>query len=65
VAPPHYVVRQSAEPVTNPNVALPPTRLERALDHRHQRSFGCIRICTENVIDLYQRVKVGTKVVVI
>jgi hypothetical protein len=24
VAPPHYVVRQSAEPVTNPNAALPP-----------------------------------------
>jgi lipoprotein-anchoring transpeptidase ErfK/SrfK len=32
------------------------------LDHRHH---GCIRIRNEDVIDLCQRVKVGTKVVVI
>jgi lipoprotein-anchoring transpeptidase ErfK/SrfK len=28
-------------------------------------SSGCIRMRNEDVIDLYQRVKVGTKVVVI
>jgi lipoprotein-anchoring transpeptidase ErfK/SrfK len=28
-------------------------------------SSGCIRMMNEDVIDLYQRVKLGTKVVVI
>ena len=46
-------------------LALPHPRLERALDHRHAVSSGCIRMRNEDVIDLYERVKVGTKVVVI
>ena len=35
-----------------------------ALDHRHQRSSGCIRLTNDDVTDLYERVKVGTKVIV-
>jgi lipoprotein-anchoring transpeptidase ErfK/SrfK len=31
----------------------------------HAVSSGCIRMTNENVIDLYNRVKVGTKVVVL
>jgi lipoprotein-anchoring transpeptidase ErfK/SrfK len=31
----------------------------------HNVSSGCIRMMNEDVIDLYQRVKLGTKVVVI
>ena len=45
--------------------ALPHPRLERALDHRHSVSSGCIRMRNEDVIDLYSSVKVGTKVMVI
>ena len=45
--------------------ALPHPRLERALDHRHAVSSGCIRMRNEDVIDLYGRVRVGTRVVVI
>ena len=45
--------------------ALPHPRLERALDHRQAVSSGCIRMRNEDVIDLYGRVRVGTRVVVI
>ena len=36
--------------------------LERALDHRQAVSSGCIRMRNEDVIDLYRRLHVGTRV---
>ena len=38
-------------------VALSHPRLQRALDHRHAVSSGCIRMRNEDVIDLYGRVR--------
>ena len=46
-------------------VALPHPRLERAVDHRHQRLVRLLRMRNEDVIDLYGRVNVGARVVVI
>ena len=46
-------------------LALPHSRLERAASIGTAVSFGCIRMRNEDVIDLYERVKVGTKVIVI
>ncbi len=45
--------------------ALSHPRLERAAHDRHAVSSGCIRMSNEDVIDLYEKVKVGTKVIVI
>jgi L,D-transpeptidase catalytic domain len=44
---------------------LPHPRFERAVDDRAQVSSGCIRMRNTDVIDLYERVKVGAKVVVL
>jgi lipoprotein-anchoring transpeptidase ErfK/SrfK len=38
--------------------------VERARDHRQAVSSGCFRMTNEDVIDLYSRVRLGTKVVV-
>ncbi len=45
-------------------LALPHPRLERAGDDRTGCLVRCIRMMNEDVIDLYERVKVGTRVVV-
>jgi lipoprotein-anchoring transpeptidase ErfK/SrfK len=46
-------------------LALSHPRLERALTIGQAVSSGCIRMRNEDVIDLYEKIKVGTKVVVI
>ena len=46
-------------------LGLPHPRHQRSLHHRRQVSSGCIRMVNEDVIDLYSRVHVGTKVVVL
>jgi hypothetical protein len=45
--------------------ALPHSRLERAVDHLAVGVVGCIRMRNEDVIDLYGRVQVGAKVIVL
>ncbi len=59
--------RQSARrprPVSR-QLDLPHPRHQCAVEHRPQVSSGCIRMLNEDVIDLYSRVNIGTKVVVL
>ncbi len=45
-------------------MAYPHPRLERAADHRTAVSSGCFRLTNEDVVDLYNRVRVGATVIV-
>ena len=45
--------------------ALPGTMPAGGVGHGRQVSSGCIRLTNEDVIDLYNRVKMGTIVVVL
>ena len=47
------------------NTRVSHPRHQPAVDHRHFVSSGCIRLTNDDVMDLYSRVDVGTRVVVL
>ncbi len=46
-------------------IALPHPWHKRTTYHRHGCFFSCIRMVNDDVMDLYNRVRVGTRVIVI
>ena len=57
-------IRSARAPLSR-QLGVPHPRHQRPIDHRRALSSGCIRMLNEDVIDLYERVQIGTKVVVL